>query len=700
MPLRWFQCPDNVRIETQVCLAESGCRMRNRCASRSYLQLASRDRKWTGKPSTTQLIGGVLHAFLKLTKDYVISPDSRAFMITGTKGHSALENSGDEYSILEERFDDEDVDITGIADILECENGRNILIDTKVSGSFKVAKALGFYVEDEATDEVYTSGKKKGQPKTRKVLKRDDSKRDRLDWERQTSKYAIEFEKKGFKIDEIRIQAIVRDGNTYMARSRGVFRNVYFFRIDRIPDAEILAYFEAKRVALLTALQQGYWNNICTAEENWEGLKCQKYCEVAEYCKYGKFLKQERQVEEMAIKGLSDVRRLPRLGKIRLGIKKVSPKTGKDYPVEVDYFILDPQTPSELENEKLIEEFRKLYGEQPKSIQIMFPVASPDVYFPQFYKRYGSGASLKCKGDGEVASCTTKEYAEGLKIIGEDELGLIKVVCKGAECPYYKKKECSEVGTLQILLPELPGAGVWQISTGSFHSIVNVNSCIEYITAVCGRAHMIPLTLERREQEIVYEGKKTKHYILHINMDFRLVDIQKFAMIDPTKVLLELPAPEPEKEDILYGENAVIDTVTGEIKPVVATATTAETKPATEAKPTTEAKPVNYKYLQAMQSMKTAIGDEWYYKILKEIGGVSHCNEITETAKQKQVYNEMKKFLLVSDKFRVCGDVAEAEKVFEVFCQTNPTPEETVKITKLLHETISRLTANATGDII
>src|SRR3990172_10060505 len=111
--IKYFTCPDNKKIETIECLKEGNCRMENRCASRSYLQLASKDRIWTGKPSTTQLISGTLQAFLKLTKEYSISPDSRAFMITGTKGHSALENSGDEFSILEERFDGEDVDITG-----------------------------------------------------------------------------------------------------------------------------------------------------------------------------------------------------------------------------------------------------------------------------------------------------------------------------------------------------------------------------------------------------------------------------------------------------------------------------------------------------------------------------------------------------------------------------------------------------------
>ena len=147
--------------------------MGNRCASRVYLKLAASDRLWTGRPSTTMLIAGTLQQFLKLTNDYAIRPDSRAFMIVGTKGHAALEAQGDEYSMLEERFDGEDVDITGIADIMESENGRNILIDTKVSGSFKIAKALGFYVVDEDTGEVFKSGKKKGQPKTRKILRRD-----------------------------------------------------------------------------------------------------------------------------------------------------------------------------------------------------------------------------------------------------------------------------------------------------------------------------------------------------------------------------------------------------------------------------------------------------------------------------------------------------------------------------------------------
>lgn len=562
--LTHFICPDNFKIPIAECL--SNCRMGERCASRSFLMMAGRDRKWTGKPSCTQLISGTMHSFLKIKHDYATSPDSRAFSVLGSSGHKVLEVAGaeDESSELELKF--QEGNISGIVDGIETENNKKTLYDSKTSGSFKVAKALGFYVEDEPTGEVYKSGKKKGEQKTRKVLKRSDDKIDRLDWERQTNFYRMEYERTtGDKIDRLKIQCIVRDGGTWIARSRGVFRNVYFFDVGLLPDRKVKEYFERKKTALLKAVEQGYWDEICTKEENWDGIRCERFCDVAEFCKYGKYLHREKESEDMAIKGLSEVRRLPRLGKIRLGIKKVSEKTGKEYPAEVDYFILDPQTPSPEENEKIKEEFVCLYGEKPKSISIMFPVANPEIYFPQFYKRYGSSTSLKCKGDGVTASCAVKEFTDGLKVIGADELGLPIVECKGRECIYYKKKECSEVGVLQVLLPELPGAGVWQITTGSIHGIININSCIAAITAMCGRAHMIPLTLERREQEITYEGKKSKHYILHINMAFKLVDLQKFAQIDPTKMLLELPAPESEKEDILFCENETINPETGEV---------------------------------------------------------------------------------------------------------------------------------------
>lgn len=569
MPLKWFICPDNVRIEKDECLKEGGCRMGDRCATRSYLRLVARDRPWTGKPSTTQLIQGTLCAFLKITKEYATSPDARAFMINGTKGHANLEESPDEQSLLEQKFDGSD-EVTGISDVLETENGETVLADYKVSGSFKVAKALGFWVDEEPTGELITRGKRKGEPKMRKVLKRSPEKEDRRDWELQLNKYRIEAQKKfpDMNINKLKIQCCVRDGNTYIARSRGIYRNIYYFRINILPDEEIIKYFADKKVDLLQALKQGYWNQICSREENWEGLKCERYCEVAEHCSYGKFLKIEKATEDAMIKGLSETRRFPRLGKIRLGMKKtkVYPDGKKtEYPVELDYFRLDPSVPVPEEREKILQEFERKYGKEPKSIDVMFPHPDPQVFFPQFFKRYGGNRLAKCIGDGETAECSSAENASGLKITGDSERGWKKVECNGQECPYYKAKQCSERGTLNVLLPELPGIGVWQIETGSIHGIIGINSAIEGITRMCGRVNMIPLKLERRPIETNHDGKKMTHYPIFLNQDIRLADLQRFALIDATRVALELPAPDPDKEDILTQENKEIDPEVGEI---------------------------------------------------------------------------------------------------------------------------------------
>jgi hypothetical protein len=480
-------------------------------------------------------------------------------MILGTRSHKALEGSEDECSLLEEKFDGDDVDETGIADAIETEVNKIILIDTKTSGSYKVAKALGFKVVEKESDEVYKTGKRKGEKKTIKELVRSIDYEDRWEWEFQTNKYRIEYEKKyKQKIDELKIQCIVRDGGTYIARSRGVFRNIYYFKLRILPDEEVLEFFKRKREALLQALKQGYWNQPCDRKENWEGLKCQRYCSVAEFCNYGKYLKAKKQTEDEMIKGLSDVRRLPRLGKIRLGEKKVSEKTGNEYPVEFDYFKIDPATPSPEENKKLTDQFHKLFGEKPKQIKVMFPLPDPKDFFPQYFKRYGNNV-LRCKGDGETATCISQEYAQQLKVLKTNETGGLDVKCEGKLCPYYKSKKCGESAALSFLIPDLPGAGVWQITTGSVYSIISMNSCLDYVRALCGRVHMIPLTLERVEADITYEGKPSKHYILHLNMDITLGELQRYAQIDPTKALLAIPEPDIDKEDILFQENRLID---------------------------------------------------------------------------------------------------------------------------------------------
>jgi hypothetical protein len=235
-----------------------------------------------------------------------------------------------------------------------------------------------------------------------------------------------------------------------------------------------------------------------------------------------KRVKYERS-EVMPIDGLTDIDRPPRQGMLRLGIKKKTADGKKEYPCEVDYFILDPETPNEADQKKIIDKFHEVFGKNPKTIEVRLIASDINETFPQNYKRYGKSTPLKCIGDGETATVTETDWCKGLKVIGKDKRGFDKVTCKGRDCVYAtandkaQQKECKATATLSVNIPQLGGLGVWQLTTGSFNSIVNINSGIRELNETYGRCHDIPLMLERRPQETAYKGKKALHYTLHLN---------------------------------------------------------------------------------------------------------------------------------------------------------------------------------------
>jgi len=193
------------------------------------------------------------------------------------------------------------------------------------------------------------------------------------------------------------------------------------------------------------------------------------------------------------ISGLSAIRRLPRLGKIRLGIKKVSAKTGKEYPSETNYFVC----PAEI---------KKVIGDEPKELNIMFPLNDPEALFPQCYKWYGSGKGLKCRGDGETAlrlNEDTKEMEE-----------------RNCPCELLEEGKCKQVASLSFMMPGIKIGGVYQIDLSSYHSIVDINSGFDYAMAMLGgRIAMVPFILRRVPKETHADGKKQIHYTLQLELN-------------------------------------------------------------------------------------------------------------------------------------------------------------------------------------
>lgn len=231
------------------------------------------------------------------------------------------------------------------------------------------------------------------------------------------------------------------------------------------------------------------------------------------------------------IKGLSDKRRLPRMGKIRLGIMVKSGE--KTHPKEVDYFVCPPIV-------------QKTYGPEPKELIVVFPMEDEEKFFQQFYMKYGNGV-LQCKGDGEIGT-----YFDFDKMSFEE---------KKCPCDFLEKGKCKAVGRLQFMLPEVEeAAGVWQIDTSSKNSIIDINSGIEYIRGICGRISMIPIKLIRSETETHRMDKKEKkmktgkHFTLKFSLEgVTIRALQTYGQMNPQTFFL--PEPDPNQPDDLFPPN-------------------------------------------------------------------------------------------------------------------------------------------------
>jgi len=235
------------------------------------------------------------------------------------------------------------------------------------------------------------------------------------------------------------------------------------------------------------------------------------------------------------IRGLSDIRYMPRRGKIRLGIK-VKNQNGKEYPKETDYFVCP-------------EDVQEVFGDKPKQLQIMFPVNRIESVFPQSYKWYGGSVGVKCKGDGEIAW-------------RKQDNGLIEQI--NCPCEKLDSGQCSLRGSLFFMLPKVSMGWCYSLDTGSFHSTVSINSGIkhvgDYIQSITGenRFALIPLLLERTPQKTgggSANSAPQTHYIVRLYPNINEDQYQKLRDgnlgLHHSKNII-LPEPEdinPEMDD-------------------------------------------------------------------------------------------------------------------------------------------------------
>ena len=284
-----FICHNGQSIAISKCL--ENCSKRQRCMFLPTLRAVAQslDRK-IKEPTVTELLCGVRETYLKKTTDYAVDPVQQLYAIHGSAVHTIHENHTDGNMLSEERLTDNitsgKFDLYGqIIDFSD-----KTLGDYKVTSSYKLMRALGYYKVDVPTGEVYKTGLKKGLPKTRREW-RTDGVRYLLDWAIQLNYYRILLEERGFKVNRMEIQAMCRDYSLRIAAERNIRKPVYIIHINKISDHWIKRYMEAKARMLKDALEKGYLPKLCSAKERWDDRKCAEYCVVAENCPYGRLVK-------------------------------------------------------------------------------------------------------------------------------------------------------------------------------------------------------------------------------------------------------------------------------------------------------------------------------------------------------------------------------------------------------------------------
>lgn len=297
-------------------------------------------RPYSSIPSVTQLNSGPMFHYLeyKHRDEYVIDADFAIKALFGDVAHNTLET---ETGVTELRmnvdiFNSGERILTGQFDYLDIdEDGHVTIWDYKTSGSFFIKKWFGWRSEpvpvlDEDGNEVLLkSGKNKGKVKTKnQIVQGKPHKVDTFDYTFQLntyafflesfmrymggkikSKYLITFENDSpdfydswSKLVDMAIKwdgkpftkkicFLPRDGGFKAVTNHDMNKSAYTDEVEDIENIEELVLEKIKRITPVmshkTIPEEG-----CNYLESKGGVKCEKFCKVADFCKH-KYVEEE-----------------------------------------------------------------------------------------------------------------------------------------------------------------------------------------------------------------------------------------------------------------------------------------------------------------------------------------------------------------------------------------------------------------------
>ncbi len=231
------------------------------------------------------------------------------------------------------------------------------------------------------------------------------------------------------------------------------------------------------------------------------------------------------------IKDVTNVVKLPMADeKIRLGERRVSSKTGEEYPVELAFFVCP-------------KEVREVFGDEPTEITVFFPIADRKKVFQQSYERYGKNKALLCWGDGITAQ--RKNLEDGS---WEDR-----------KCPCeYLGKSCDKRGHLRFMIPSVSIGKFYECQVGGTVSFQELNSAFFLAERTTGGYWaMVPFKMRRVQKRLKIPGtaKMKTHWVVTLELIATLEEVRRVAageilyLGQRRKYELEIPDMSEQKDE-------------------------------------------------------------------------------------------------------------------------------------------------------
>jgi hypothetical protein len=207
-------------------------------------------------------------------------------------------------------------------------------------------------------------------------------------------------------------------------------------------------------------------------------------------------------------------RRIREIGRIRIGYSTPAKRSGAKVPHKLDRFRFTAADPA------VIDAIAQLYGGEPepwadggrdehqvittaRSIPVAFPTA---MGFSQSYEQWAKGFCLR-RCDGE------RSVAPGNKRLVEEPCA-----CDPSD------RDCQLTTNLSLILPELPGLGVWRLVSHGWYAATELAGAVDLIEAATATGYRLParLGVDQREVRRLVDGKAEVYRFVVPTLDLQL----------------------------------------------------------------------------------------------------------------------------------------------------------------------------------